>query len=335
MPWKVIEFQDNTGQIMVARVPPDGTAELVTGSTLIVQDGQIATFYHDGQPADSFRAGRYALSTQNIPVLGKLLNLATLSRSPFRSYAYFVALKTFLDLGWGTSSPILFRDSEFKIVHLRAHGTFAVRISNPKVFLHTLVGSQGMETTDAVEQYMRKAIVSRFAQILPDVMTTVVDLPQRYEQLEVRVKQAVRDHFAQYGLELVDLILEAVTVPEDVQKAINQAAGTRAVAAEEASHYERIMRSQALRDAAQQPGSEAGSGLAAGLGFGAGIDMARQMRNTAPPVPATGDGGPAAAPRMTLDEVKNRLRELKEMVEEGLLTQDEFEGKRQEWLRQI
>ena len=326
MPWKVVEFQDKLGQIMVARVPPEGTAELVTGSQVIVQDGQIAAFFHDGKPADTFRAGRYTLSTQNLPVLGKLLNLVTLSRSPFRSYVYFVAQKTFTDLGWGTATPIMFRDTEFKVVNLRAHGTFAVRITEPNVFLHTLVGTQGAETTDAVEQYLRKAIVSRFAQVLPEVMTTVIDLPQSYEKLAVRVKQAVRDYFAQYGLELVDLIVESITVPPEVQQAINRAAGTRAVGADEVGHYERVMRSEALRDAAKQPGNEAASGLAAGLGIGAGMGVARE----------TGVGcNSEVAAQPSAEDIKFKLRELKSMLNEELISQEEFDKKKQALLDQL
>ena len=229
MPWKVIEFQDPAGDVMVARVPQEGTAELITGSQLIVQDGQVAAFFHDGKPTDSFRAGRYPLSTQNLPVLGKILNIGSLGKSPFRSYVYYIALKTFTDMGWGTSAPILFRDTEFKIVNLRAFGSFAVRIGDARTFLHTLIGSQSVGTTDAVEDYLRKIIVSKFAQTLPTVLTTVIDLPVKYEELGVKVKQAVRDQFEQYGIELVDLIVESVTVPKDVQDAINQAAGTRAV----------------------------------------------------------------------------------------------------------
>ena len=332
MPWKVIEFQDDTGEIMVARVPPEGTAELITGSQLIVQDGQIAAFFHDGRPTDGFRAGRHSLSTQNLPVLSKLLNLVTMSRSPFRSYVYFVALKTFTDLGWGTSSPILFRDSVFKIVNLRAHGAFAVRVGNPKIFLKTMVGSQGMETTAAVESYMRKAIVSRLTQILPEVMSTVVDLPQSYEQLSVRVKQAVRDHFAQYGLELVDMIIQAVTVPPEVQQAINRAAGTRAVDADELGHFERVMRTEAVRDAARQPGSVAGEGLAAGLGIAAGLDTLRggtanaQTGTTPPPVPA---------PKLTMDEVKAKLSDLKQLRDDDLISQEDFDAKKQKLLDQL
>ncbi len=328
MPWKVIEFQDETGDIMVARVPQQGTAELVSGSQLIVQDGQVAVFFHDGKPTDGFRAGRYPLTTENIPVLSKLLNLATMSRSPFRSYTYFIALKTFTDLGWGTSSPILFRDTEFRMVNLRAHGGFAVRVGDPKTFLRTIVGSQGLETTHAIEQYMRKIIISKLAQTIPTVMETVIDLPVKYEELAVKVKQAVHDQFDQYGLTLVDLIIEAVTVPPEVQEAINRAAGTRAVGQEEIGHYERIMRSEALRDAAQHPGGVAGEGLAAGLGIGAGVGVAKEMI-------ADSNAASESAGKMGVEQVKAKLSELKELLDEGLITEEDFEAKKKEVLASL
>lgn len=327
MPWKVIEYQDETGEIMVARVPPQGTAELVTGSQLIVQDGQIAAFFHDGRPADGFRAGRHHLSTQNLPVLSKALNIAALGRSPFRSHTYFIALKTFTNMGWGTSSPIMFRDSEFKIVNLRAHGSFAVRIGDPRTFLRTIVGTQSLETTYAVEQYMRKIIVAKLAQTMPTVLTTVIDLPVKYEELAVQVKRAVHDQFDQYGLELVDLIVEAITPPPEVQQAINRAAGTRAIGSDELNHYERVMRSEALRDAAQQPGSAAGSGLAAGLGIGAGMDVAKQMG-----IP-TSSG--EAESRPSVDQIKDKLKLLKEMCDDGLISQEDFDAKKRSLLEML
>lgn len=330
MPWKVIEFQDETGQIMVARVPPQGTAELVSGTQLIVQDGQIATFFHDGKPTDGFRAGRYSLGTQNLPVLSKLLNLATFGKSPFRSYVYFIALKIFTDLGWGTASPIMFRDSEFHIVNLRAYGSFAVRICEPRAFLHTLVGTQGYETSVAIEGYLRTIIVSKLTQVLPTVMTTVLDLPVKYEEIAAKVKQAVHEQFDQYGLELVDLIVEAITVPPEVQQAIDRAAGTRAVRHDELSHYERVMRSEALRDSANQPGSAAGAELAAGLGAGAGIGLAKDMLNHSPAAESS-----APQTRLTVEQVRASLKELKQLVDEGLITEEEFAAQKKRLLGQV
>ncbi|MFO7976703.1 MAG: SPFH domain-containing protein [Candidatus Hydrogenedentota bacterium] len=328
-PWSVIEFQDDTGEIIVARVPQQGTAELTTGSQLLVQDGQLAVFFHNGKPTDGFKPGRYTLSTENLPVLSKVLNLVTYGKSPFRSYVYFLALKTFTDLGWGTSSPILFRDEEFRMVNLRANGSFAIRVKDPKVFIKTIVGTQGLETSYAVEQYLRRMIVSKVAQVLPTVMKTVLDLPVLYDDIAVKVKQAVHDQFDQYGLKLVDLIVESITVPPEVQEAIDRAAGTRSVGRDEAAHYERIMRTEALRDAAKQPGSEMGSGMAAGMGIGAGMGFARELAGQPT------QENPQAQPQLTMDEVKSRLRDLKQLVDDGLITQDDFESKKKALLDRL
>ncbi len=329
MPWKVIEYQNVAGDEIVARVPPQGTLEIVSGSQLIVQEGQHATFFHDGKPADSFRAGRYSLSTQNLPLLGQLLKVATLSRSAFRSYVYFVALKTFTDFGWGTPSPILFRDKEFRMVNLRAHGTFAVRVSSPNVFMHTLVGTQGVETTYAVEEYFRKILVSRLAQTLPDVLTTVADLPQHYSEIAGRVKKGVHSDFDQYGLELVDLVIEAITLPDEVQQAIDRAAGTRAVSEGEVGKYERVARADALRDAAKQPGGAA-EGITTGLGIGAGFGIAKEM------ISEVGSAQPSDRPtKTTAEQVKTKLKELKAMLDEGLITQEDFETQKKRLLDQV
>ena len=329
MPWKVVQYQDPTGEVLVARVPPEGTAELVSGSTLIVQEGQIAAFFHDGKATDGFRAGRYNLSTQNLPVLGKLLRLTTMSQSPFRSYVYFIALKTFTDLGWGTPSPMLFRDTEFKMVNLRAHVSFAIRIGNAKAFLHTMVGTQGLETTYAVQEYLRKIIVSRFTQIVPEVLTTVLDLPKHYDEIALKVKKAVHDDFDQYGLELVDLLVGSITMPPEVQDAINRAVGARALGTDELDRYERLARADALRDAAKQPGNVSG-GMTSGMGLGAGLGIAREMMKS-----SGQDGGAPAPARLNSEQVKDKLRELKGMVEEGLITQEDFEAQKRRLLEQL
>lgn len=284
----VIEFQDPTGEIIVARIPQEGTGEFNTGSQLIVQDGQVAVFFKDGRPADGFRAGRYTLETKNIPVLSKILNLAVYTgKSPFRAYVYFVQLKTFTGLGWGTPQPILFRDATFKAVHLRANGSFSIRVQDPSVFLRTLVGSQGKETTYAIEDWLRRFIASRFASTLPKIMETVLDLPVKYDEIALQLKKAVHDDLQQYGFELVDLLVEGITVPEEVQKMIDRAAGSRAYDDSEVAKARDLAMADALRDSAKQPGG-AGTGMMEGLGIGAGLGMAQHL--------AAGMAQPAAVP---------------------------------------
>lgn len=287
----VLEFQDPTGEIMVARMPQEGTGEYTMGSQLIVQDGQLAAFYRDGRLTDGFKPGRYSLNTQNLPILTKLLNLPTYgTKSPFRCYLYFIQLKVFTNLGWGTPTPIIFRDSELKAVSLRAHGTFAMRISDPNLFLRTIIGSQGLETTYHIEEYLRRIIVSRFANLLPSLLSSIYDLAQKYKEIEVELKQAVRDDLAQYGLELVDILVEAITVPQEVQEMINRAAGSRALDTSEINRYQALAVSDAIRNSSNSGNS--GSGLIDVIGLGAGMALGGQIINnnavqsSPPPVPA-------------------------------------------------
>ena len=327
MPMSVIQFQDPIGEVMVARVPWEGTAEFVLGSQLIVQDGQIAVFYRDGRPTDAFKPGRYSLDTQNLPVLSKILKLATFGlKSPFRAYVYFIQLKTFINLGWGTPTPILFRDTEFKAVHIRAHGTFSLRVTNPSVFLKTIIGSQGLGNTHAIEEYVRRIIISRFADTLPKILETVLDLPSHYREIEIGLKEAVFDDLEQYGMKLVDLLVEAITVPPEVSQMIDRAAGTRALDESELKRYREAAMSDALRDAAKQPG-DASSGITAGLGLGAGLEMARDMvSKSASSGESQGTGKP------TINQVRAKLKELKSLVDEGLITQEDFETQKKRLL---
>jgi len=286
MALSVIEFQDPTGEIMVARVPFEGTEEFVTGSELIVQESQFAVFFRDGRPTDGFKSGRHTLSTQNLPVISKLVKLASFGRrSPFRAYLYFVHRKTFVNLGWGTPTPIMFRDSEFKAVHLRANGMFSLRVGNPAVFVGTILGTQALETTHAIEEFVRRIIVSRFARLLPTILKSILDLPLHYEEIEVGLKKEVHDDLEQYGLEVVDLVVEAITVPPEVQKMIDRAAGSRALDDSEIHRYQSMAISDALRDSGEKP---EGAGMIGAIGIGAGIGMAQQL--------AGGGSAPAGGP---------------------------------------
>jgi membrane protease subunit (stomatin/prohibitin family) len=288
MPMSVIEYQDPTGEIMVARVPAQGTADFLMGSQLIVQDGQIAVFFRDGRPTDGFRAGRHSLTTESLPVISRLLNLAAYGlKSPFRAYVYYIHLRTFTNLGWGTSTPVLFHDSKYGDVPFRAHGSFSVRVADPSLFLRTLIGSKGLETTYAVELFIRDLIVSAFAAILSGNLTTVSALPTCYRQIGVALKKAVHEDVAQYGLELVDLIVGAITLPDEVRKGIERAAASRALDQGELGRYQAVAMADALRDSASQP---AGGGMAQAASLGAAMQMGHQF--VAPP----GAAMPAAAP---------------------------------------
>lgn len=321
----VIEFMDPTGEVMIYRIPPDGSGEFRLNSQLIVQENQIAIFYKDGRALDSFGPGRHSLQTDNLPMLGSVIGAAFGGKSPFRASVYFVGENTFTNMGWGTPHPVMFRDTDLRMVALRAHGAFAVRIEDPRLFLNTLVGTQGVKTTWALEEYLRRFIVSAFAEVLGAKIKTILDLPVEYLNIAATLKNRVREYFRQYGVEIVDLVLEAVTPPSEVQEMLNRATG---VAAQDISSYQAVAMADALRDAAKNPGT-GGDGVGMGLGMGGGMAMARQFAQT-----EFGEHGPShKEPAVT--SVRAKLQELKQLLDDGLISEDEYQQSRLKILEKI
>ncbi|HYH44670.1 MAG TPA: SPFH domain-containing protein [Thermoanaerobaculia bacterium] len=306
----VIQHHDPSGQTMVARVPADGTAAIRLGSQLIVAESQQAVFFRDGKALDTFGPGRHTLATQNVPLLASLFGIPFGGKSPFQAAVVFVSTKTFLDLKWGTKEPVVYRDKELAMVRLRAFGKFAVRVTNAQLFVNSVVGTRGVYSTEGVESYFKDVIVARLTDLLGENLQTLFDLPKVYDELAMGLKARVADDFSKYGIELVDLILGAITPPEEVQRLIDERSGMGAIGDMQA--YMRFKAARALGDAAQQSG-DTGSGLGAGLGVGMGAGLGAMLpgmmrdalqANTGPGAPqpaanapaAPAPGGPAGAP---------------------------------------
>ena len=334
----VIEFFDDAGDIMVVKIPYEGSGEFRLGSQLIVQESQTAIFFRDGQALDTFGPGRHTLSTQNLPLLAKIIGAPFGGKSPFRSYVYFVGTTTFINLGWGTQSPVLFRDTDFRMITLRAHGAFSIRIVKPRIFLNTLVGTRGMETTFALEEFFRSVIVSRLNESIGLVMKSILDLPVYYNSIALKTKDEITTDFEQYGIKLVDLIIQAITPPHEVQEMINRASG---VAAQDAEKYKNIAAADAMRDAAKNSGGLAGDGLGAGMGLAMGFGMAQQVSQSIAPSRHADDGHALSVDtgggnaRISPAEIKIKLKDLKELKDEGLITDADFEEQKRRLLSMI
>jgi membrane protease subunit (stomatin/prohibitin family) len=274
---QIVEFVDELGNEMVHRVPESGSGEFRLGSQLIVRESQWAVFFRDGKALDVFGPGRHTLSTQNIPLLTALLTTPLFGDTPFRSEVFFVSRRVFTDMKWGTAEPILFRDAEFKMIRLRSNGIYSIQITDPKLVVMKLVGTRAMLTNTEIADFLRGIIVGRLADLLGEHLDSVLDLPRYFDELGAGLKARAKDDFYQYGISLVDFVVNAITPPEEVQKRIDERSGMEAVGGMD--RYFQFKAAQAIGDLARAGGEGGGGGegaggtAAAGLGLGAGAGL--------------------------------------------------------------
>lgn len=285
---EVIEWLDNTGDTMVYRFPVAGQ-EIKNGAQLIVRESQSAVFVFEGQVADVFTPGKYEIDGGNTPILSKLGAWKYGFNSPFKSEVYFVNTKQFTDMKWGTSNPIMLRDADFGIVQLRAFGAYSLRVADPGGFIKEIAGTNAHFSTDDIEGQLKRAIVTEFSDALGELKIPALDLAAQYKEIGEQIRGMINGDFGSYGLEVTKFYVENVSVPEEVQAAINKRASMGALG--DAQTYMQFQAADALRDAAQNEGGGAGLGAGLGAGFAVGNQMANVFGQQ-----GSGGGGAASAP---------------------------------------
>ena len=354
---EIIEWLDDTNYTLVYRFP-DEDHEIKNGAKLVCREGQAAVLVNEGQVADVFGPGTHTLSTENMPVLSRLKGWKYGFQSPFKVEVYFVNLRQYLDQKWGTPQPIIIRDPEFGVagrpgrIRIRAFGNYNFRISDPGVFFKEIVGTQGMVTTDDIERYTKTRLLSDFGKTAAKSQISVADMYAHVDVLSDAVKEGIAEDFASIGLTLTSFIIESISVPPEVEKALDAAAVQAARGVDNTLAWEAM---QGMRDAARNADGSAGGVMGAGMGMGMGMGMGNMMgamMNPAmmgmqqmgyppqqgyPPQPGYPPQGappqqqaaPAAPAESSLED---KLRKLKAAYEAELLSEEEYKAKKAELL---
>jgi len=291
----IIEWLDDSSDTMVYRFERYGN-EIKNGAKLTVRESQVAVFINEGKLADVFQPGMYELTTENLPILSTLKGWVHGFNSPFKAEVYFVNTKRFTDLKWGTPNPIMLRDAEFGPIRLRAFGSYSIRVTDAGTFMKEVVGTDGDFTKDEVVEQLRNIVVSRFTDALGESKIPALDLAANYDELGKFMEEKIGGEFGEYGLQLVKLLVENISLPPAVEEALDKRSSMGILG--NLNQYSQFQAANAMEAAANNPNGTASGGIGMGMGFAMANQMGQQMsnnqqqQNQAPPA-----GGPPPIPQ--------------------------------------
>ncbi len=288
---EIIQWQDDSRDTISFRYP-DMDKEIKRGAQLIVRESQVAQFIYLGQFGDTFGPGKWTLTTDNIPILATLKGWKYGFESPFKADIYFVNTRLFTGNKWGTANPIMMRDPDFGIVRARAYGTFDFHVVDPKLFLKEVAGTDDSFRLDEFSDTMRSRIVSVFTDALASAKVPVLDVASRYQEMGEALLPLINPAVAgKYGLEISSFILENVSLPPEVEQAMDKRSSMAAVG--NLNDYVKFQMAEAMTK------GEGGAMASTAAQLGAGLAMGQQMAQAMGSAQTT----PTAAPPGAVPEL--------------------------------
>jgi membrane protease subunit (stomatin/prohibitin family) len=339
----VVEFVDEASNEIVHRIPERGSGDFRIGSQVIVRESQAAVFFRDGQALDTFGPGRHTITTANIPLLVGVVEKAFSGETPFKAEVYFVSLREFTDLKWGTPTPITIPDPVLRMSRAQARGSYGLQIVDPQLFVNKIVGTQGLYRTSNIQGYFRSMILTKLTDLVGEMGKSVIQLAGMAEELAAAIRAKAAEEFAARGAALTSIYVEHIGPTEETAKAIDEAASMGALG--DMNAYMQFQAARAMRDAAQQPGESTtgtGVGLGAGVGMGAAMAQmltqsmqgqqqpAQQQPQQAQQQGAQSGGAQSSAPR-TAAEIQTMLDNLDARLIQGEISEDLYNKLYAKW----
>ena len=330
----ILEWMEAGDGTLAWRYPMEDR-EIQNGGSLTVRESQMAVFVNEGKIADVFGPGRYTLTTATLPILTYLKNWDKLFKSPFKSDVYFFSTRQQVDQRWGTTQPVTIRDKDFGAVRLRAFGNYSYRIADPKLFHTEISGTRDSYTVADLDGQLRGLMLQHISDAVASSGVAFLDLAANQVEFAKALMAATQPAFAALGLKLEAVTMQNVSLPEDLQKILDQKIGMGMVG--DMGKFMQYQTAQAIpkfAEGAGQGGGIAGDAMGLGAGVALGQVMAQQLGQglkTAPPeapVAATAGG-------VKPEDVMATLEKLGELKTKGILTPDEFDAKKAELLKKL
>jgi len=335
----VLQWTEGDDGTLAWRFPMAGM-EIQTGAALVVRESQMALFVNEGKAADVFGPGTYKLSTQTLPVLTYLKNWDKLFESPFKSDVYFFSTRQQVDQKWGTPQPITIRDADFGAVRLRAFGNYSFRVADPKLFHTEISGTRENYTTQDIDGQLRGLVLQNISNAVASSGIAFLDLAANQLSFAQALTRQLAPEFEKIGLKLEGMTVQNVSLPEELQKIMDQKIGMGMVG-NDMGKFMQYQTAQAIPKFAEgAAGGGGGSGIAGdAMGLGAGVALGQVLaQNLSAGLQGLGtQAAPAVAAAVGVkpEDVMATLEKLGELKGKGILTQDEFDAKKAELLKKL